>query len=228
MFRMIVFLLLIYLGSAFQPKPLDYHELTTKEFVRLVALQQPVNVYEPDYKLLDATIFHLTNQERMNRGLKPLSYAVGLHLSAQNFAKDMIQMDFYGHNHPYSPALATLNERVGFHTWEFPRKSENIGQYQVIDTPEQYCCRRKRDGSFEYMDCDSKHLFYPYTYEKFAQYAVDEWLNSPPHRRAMLDSTFTHMGCAARLSKKPYQACKAPYGRFVQNFGQRKESLNQN
>lgn len=70
----------------------------------------------------------------------------------------MIQLDFYGHIHPYSPSLATLTKRVELHT--------NV-----------------------------------------------------------LDSTYTHLGCAARISKDSYQACTVPFGRFVQNFGALKSEI---
>lgn len=202
--RFICFFVVIVLMAAWKAEQLDYYEISPDAFILLPELKRPVDAYKPNYLLLDAAIFHATNKARQQFGLKPLQYTAGLHQTAEGYAKDMIQMDFYGHVHPYSPALATLAKRVELHTWAFRKTAENIGQYQVIDTAPEYCCRRKRDGTFEYFDCENKKLFYPYSYEGFAQYAVEQWINSPSHRHNILDSTYTHLGCSVRISKDSY------------------------
>lgn len=223
--RIICVFLGILLMASWKGEEPDYYEISSDDFLLLLELKRPVDALKPNYLLLDAAIFHATNKARKQFGLKPLQYASGLHQTAESYAKDMIQMDFYGHVHPYSPALATLAKRIKINTWAFMKTAENIGQYQVIDTESEYCCRRKRDGNFEYFNCENKKLFYPFSYAGFAQYAVEEWLNSPSHRHHVLDSTYTHMGCAARISKNSYQTCKAPFGRFVQNFGTLKQKI---
>jgi uncharacterized protein YkwD len=221
--RIIFFFVGVMLIASWKNEQPNYYEISGDSFALLPDLQKPINAFKPDYSLLDAAIFHATNKARQQFGLKLLQYDAGLHQTTNNYAKDMIQLNFYGHVHPYSPSLATLAQRVQIHTWAFKKTAENIGQYQVIDTAPEYCCRRKRDGSFEYFDCENKKLFSPFNYEDFAQYAVEQWMNSPSHRHHVLDSTYTHLGCAARISKDSYQGCKTPFGRFVQNFG----ALNQ-
>ncbi len=223
--RVICFFWGILLIASWKAEQPDYYEISADAFMLLPELKHSVDTYKPNYLLLDAAIFHATNKTRQQFGLKLLQYDAGLHQTANNYAKDMIQMNFYGHVHPYSPSLATLAQRVQIHTWAFKKTAENIGQYQVIDTAPEYCCRRKRDGSFEYFDCENKQLFSPYNYGGFAQYAVEQWMNSPSHRRNVLDSTYTHLGCAVRISKDSYQGCKTPFGRFVQNFGALKSEI---
>ena len=223
--RLICFFLGIVLMASWKAEQPGYYEISADSFNLLPEIKHPVDAYKPNYPLLDAAVFHATNKARQQFGLKPFQYAAGLHQTAEGYAKDMIQMDFYNHVHPYSPSLATLAQRVQVHTWAFRRTAENIGQYQVIDTTPEYCCRRKRDGTFEYFNCENKTLFYPLSYAGFAQYAVEQWLNSPSHRHTVLDSTYTHLGCAARISKDSYQACKVPFGRFVQNFGALKPEI---
>jgi uncharacterized protein YkwD len=203
----------------------DYYELSAEAFASLPELKRPIDAIKPNYGLLDATLFHAANQIRKQFGLKLFQYDPGLHKTAEGYAVDMIQMNFYSHIHPYSPALATLAKRVEMHTWAFRKTAENIGQYQVIDTADEYCCRRKRDGSFEYFDCESKKLFYPYNYTDFAEYAVTQWMNSPAHRHNLLDSAYTHVGSAGRIVKDSYQNCQAPFARFVQNFGALKAEI---
>ncbi len=217
--RVLRFLVLLLLAGSFRTESPDYYAFPLERFVQLPELKSAVDARRPNYALLDAAIFHLTNQTRSQFGIKLLEYDSGLHQTAQGYATDMIQMGFYGHNHPYSPSLTTLAQRVKVHTWAFLKIGENIGQYQLIDTAPEYCCRKKRDGTFEYFDCESKTVYHSYTYEDFAQYAVDEWMKSPGHRRNLLDSTYTHLGTAVRISKDPYGTCSAPFGRFVQNFG---------
>ncbi len=217
--RAICFLFLFGLLVSFQTGSVNYYALSSDDFLKLPEANQVINAKHPNYALLDAAIFHNTNIARRTHGLPPLQHAAGLQQAAQQFASDMIQMGFYNHVHLYSPSFAKLTQRVETFTREYSRMAENIGQYQLIDSPPEYCCRRKRDGSFEYFNCDNKHLLNVFNYLDFAQYAVDEWMNSPSHRHNVLDSTYTHLGCAARLSKNPYQECRAPFGRFVQNFG---------
>ncbi len=217
--RTLCFLFLLLLMGSFKTEQQDYHDFPLENFIQLPELKSFIDARKPNYDLLDAAVFHFTNQTRNKLGLKSLHHDPGLYQTAGNYAGDMIQLGFYGHHHPYSPLLATLGDRVKLHTWAFLKKAENIGQYQVVDTAPEYCCRRKKDGSFEYFDCENKKNFAEYTYEGFAQYAIGEWMKSPGHRRNILDSTYTHLGCAARISKEPYQACIAPFARFVQNFG---------
>ncbi|MFN8345685.1 MAG: CAP domain-containing protein [Spirosomataceae bacterium] len=217
--RIICLLSLLLLIASWKADRPNYYELSAEVFASLPELKRPVDAIKPDYLLLDAALFHAANKVRKQFSLPPFQYDPGLHKTAEAYAADMIQMNFYSHVHPYSPALATLAKRVEMHTWAFRKTAENIGQYQVIDTADEYCCRRKRDGSFEYFDCENRKLFSPYHYEGLAEYAVERWMHSPAHRHNMLDSAYTHLGSAGRIAKDSYQNCQAPFARFVQNFG---------
>jgi len=46
----------------------------------------------------------------------------------------------------------------------------------------------------------------PHTYVGFALSLLDHWMNSPGHRKNILDKNPAHLGCAARLARRGHDA----------------------
>jgi uncharacterized protein YkwD len=59
----------------------------------------------------------------------------------------------------------------------------------------------------------------PYTYLEYARLLVNGWMNSPPHRRNLLNPDYKYLGCSARFSKNPFKARQLPFARSTQNMG---------
>jgi uncharacterized protein YkwD len=197
-----------------------YYQLTDEAFFAQPASCQLISLANPDTLLLDAALFHATNEARHHAGLPPLQYDLALYLAASSHAESMIKRKYYSHENLYSLADLTAAKRIRQRTDRFNWTAENIGQYQTIDTPEWFGVRRNaRTGRYEYLDSETKQLYQPYSYADFARYAVRQWLASPHHRANLLNTAYSHVGCAGRLSPNPYVELHAPFGRLVQNFG---------
>lgn len=200
--------------------PVQGYLMRDESFFAQPVSQQTIVLDNPDTLLLDVALFQATNEARRAAGLSTLQYDQSLFQAARNHAASMIQYDYVSHEDLYQLSELTLLKRIQNQTNRFGRIAENIGQYQTIDTPEWYGVRfNRRSQRYEYLDSESKQPYRPYTYASYARYAVLQWLNSPHHRANLLNPLFTHVGCAVRLSAHPFKQRRAPFGRFVQNFG---------
>ncbi|GAB4038875.1 hypothetical protein GCM10028809_58380 [Spirosoma gilvum] len=179
-----------------------------------------MNLDHPDTLLLDLTLFQATNEARRLAGLPAVRYDRSLYHAARSHAESMMRNDYTSHEDLFNLETTTLLKRIQKQTNRFGWMAENIGLYQSIDTPDWFGVRfNKQAQRYEYLANDTKKAYQPYTYASYARYAVQQWLDSPHHRVNLLNPSFTHVGCAALLSERPYQQRRAPFGRLVQNFG---------
>ncbi|WP_461082572.1 CAP domain-containing protein [Spirosoma flavus] len=198
----------------------ELYQLQDAAFFALPNCHQLIDLDQPDTLLLDAALFQATNEARRAFKLPIFNYDPSLDKAARHHAQSMIRYDFYGHQNLYQLAAINPLKRIENHTKHFYQIAENIGQYQTINTAEWYGVRfNSRSKRYEYLDAESQALYKPFSYAQYARYAVQQWLNSAHHRANLLNPYFTHVGCAGRLSVKPFQQPRAPFGRVVQNFG---------
>ncbi|MDQ4140743.1 MAG: CAP domain-containing protein [Bacteroidota bacterium] len=196
-----------------------YYSITWQEFEKLTAARKTIPLKKPDYELLDAAIFQVTNKVREKEGVPVLQYLPALHRSATFHAQTMIDLDFYDHYNFKQLSYLTPDKRITAFGGFFHYSAENIAQYDIIDTEPEYCPIQEGKGYYNYLNCDTRKPFKPYTYLGYAETLVDGWLHSPPHRKSLLSINFQYMGCAARISKNPYQQRHVPFARVAQNFG---------
>jgi uncharacterized protein YkwD len=196
-----------------------YYTYTSEGFFQLPALYQTIDLFQPDYPLLEAAIFHATNEVRSAENLPPLRYSKGLHKAATLHATQMIELDFHSHYNEQNRYLYFPLDRIREFDKKIPLIGENIAEYPLLHTQDTYCPERQKNGNFAYFHCKTHKLLEVYSYIAFAKMAVDKWMNSPPHRKTMLHADFQYVGCAARFSRNPYQDRKLPFARLTQNFG---------
>lgn len=211
---------LIYWATA-QQAPLTpaYYHLTWQEFKALPAAWKTIPLKQPDYELLDAAIFQVTNKARAQEGKPPLQYLPALHRSAVFHAQAMIDLEFYDHYNLKQLVYLTPDKRITAFGGFFHYTAENIAQYDIINTDLEYCPARQPNGSFSYLNCHTRRPYRAYTYLAYAEVVVNGWLHSPPHRKSLLSTDYQYVGCAARISKNPYQQRQVPFARLAQNFG---------
>lgn len=110
-------------------------------------------------------IFHLTNRQRTEREIEPLTYEAKLADAACAHSRDMIQRDFFRHENPDGRGPS---ERVARqHRQLIGETGENIA------------------GQSGPGHARGRSL---------ATQTVDQWMDSPPHRKNILHSDFTHLG----------------------------------
>lgn len=218
----ILLTLLIQLSARGQEIPPDslYYTYTFEEFFySLSALYETIDIQQPDYYLLDAAIYHATNEARTEENLPPLKYNLALHKAAALHATHMIDLDFHSHYNEKIRYFYFPLDRIREFDKKVPLVGENIGEYPLMWSMETYCPERQKNEKFIYFNCKTHEPLEVYSYIAFAKMAVDRWMNSPPHRKSILNADFQYTGCAARFSNNPYQERKLPFARLTQNFG---------
>ncbi|GAB3956056.1 hypothetical protein GCM10028805_44730 [Spirosoma harenae] len=206
--------------------PPEGYLMSDEAFFAQPLAQQLIVLDHPDTLLLNLALFQATNEARRKFGLPVCHYDRFLYQAARDHAESMMLHDYTSHEDLYNLETTTLLKRVQKQTKRFGWMAENIGQYQTIDTPDWYSARFNRQkGRYDYISTDTKQLYRPYTYARYARYAVQQWLDSPHHRVNLLNPSFTHVGCVMLLSANPYKQRKAPFGRVIQNFGAERSTV---
>ncbi len=196
-----------------------YYQLSWAEFKNLPAVRKNIPLNQPDYDLLDAAIFQVTNKVRVQENKLPLQFSSLLYRSAVFHAQAMIDLDFYAHYNYKQVHYLTPYKRILAFGGLFHYTAENIAQYDIINTDLEYCPAKQPNGNFRYLNCKTLQPYQAFTYLAYAEAVVNGWLHSPPHRVNLLSSNYQYMGCAARISKNPYRQRQVPFARLAQNFG---------
>lgn len=117
-------------------------------------------------------VVQLTNQRREAHGLDPITPDSGLTRTACTHSRDMLFRDFVAHENPDGQSPADRVSR--WHRRLIGPVAENVWS-QTGGGPD-----RNRP-------------------EPLAERIVEGWMDSPPHRHTLLDSTGTHLGvCVVR------------------------------
>ncbi|MEL7533549.1 MAG: CAP domain-containing protein [Bacteroidota bacterium] len=188
-----------------------------EEFYALPEAHQSIEFATVDNKLLTAAVFYLSNQVREEHGLRPFDFDPDLQEMALYHTKAMAQFHFMGHYNEYEPKMRTPAKRA----WAFNANftSENVGRfllYQLADDQEYYAAFSEGKNQF----FDLKENPVPkHTYWSFAEAVLQAWLDSPSHRRNLLNPQYGTLGCAVSLSPGEQLPYAIPVAYATQNFG---------
>lgn len=168
----------------------------------------------PDYATLATAMERLTNAERKKQGIAALATNRILRRSSERYAQRMVAEGFLAHEDPTSTDLHTPPQRVAAAGGANPATSENIADvpafrvesgepFYVLDA-EHYVIAREPDGP----------PIEAHTYATFAATVVEGWMNSPGHRRNLLNPDALEQGIGAQM----YLQNGIPAFVVVQNF----------
>jgi uncharacterized protein YkwD len=183
---------------------------------------QPIDPFQPNYEMLNESIFRATNEVRAAYGLRLFEKDSILQSAAQYHANAMIKYDFYGHKNPFNATMSGLFDRVLYFSGsqvKFGKFSENIAQIDLIATDGKYCIKKQNNGYYRYYNCTTGQTIPLFTYKELAITIVGMWMSSPGHRKNILDAQCSLMGASVGLSPTAYRSAKPPFVRVVQNFG---------
>ncbi len=161
--------------------------------------------------LLDSAIRAEVNYHRCRAGLPKVGDAGnGLAKQAKKHSRWMARNQQLTHRSTV-PGAATLKQRVKASGVKFRTGSENIGmvhRYQIDNR------RFKIKGQCQFATYEGKSLP-AHSYASLARHAVNLWMNSPGHRKNILDRKVTKMSTAVAFDPKANYC-----GRFwlTQNF----------
>ena len=218
--KYLFFILLLSKSILAQHDSLNY-KMPTQKFMSLAKVNQPIDVRNPNFELLDAALFHATNEQRTALNLPNFLYSSIIHEVAIGHSVAMINQDFYSHDNPFDATNKSLPDRIFRRTKVYHQIAENIAQHDVLMAAGNMYCYTppKSGGDFFYFDCNTKKAIPMMTYAELARSVVNGWMNSPPHRANILDLKLKYMACAGRFSKNPYKSQRSPFARLTQNFG---------
>lgn len=188
-FRMVSLLVIVVLtshSSMAQRKWNDkyYETLTDNNFRDFKLFHQPINLKKIDYKVLNAAVFFVSNEARLERGLEALPYNPHLEIMAWNHSKAMGQKDFFDHINKKDKKRKEPKHRAGLAGITNPLIAENISSI----------------GGYRFG-----------SYLELADYLIDGWIDSPPHRKTLYGTDAVQLGCGVYYYTGVWQKNKDIY-----------------
>jgi uncharacterized protein YkwD len=172
----------------------QYAEFTEQTFPSYPPAREVIDFKTIDYPLLNAAVFYATSKERRKLGMKPYRYSELCEQAAFAHAQDMVNLNFYSHTSKVS-GKETIKDRLELVGIMNAVAGENIINSFAIDykagtpvyTPEQNVSKQ-----FSYQK--NGPPIPNHTYLSLAESLVSAWMNSPNHRRNILNPEFSYLG----------------------------------
>jgi uncharacterized protein YkwD len=162
---------------------------------------QPDALSEIDFKninknLIQAAVFHATNQQRIMYKLKPFIYSPLLEKTAMLHAEDMVKYNFFSHYNPVLNEHKSLDQRIMLFGKPRGYYAENLANQFAIQYKSGDKILPPKRGSGIFRTQEGKPIP-AHTYISFAESVVELWMNSPGHRANILDEKLLLLGTGA-------------------------------
>lgn len=158
-------------------------------------LERPVPRSGPDQTLVDVAVRIATNRARCDRGLAPLRPDVRLLQTARGHSEDMARGGFFDHFSPVA-GRSTLDRRLRLARADYDAAGENLARLPRFDfRNRRFIIRDRRRCDFAFR-ADGPSIE-PFSYRALGERVVEGWLDSPGHRRNLLDERWTRLGTGA-------------------------------
>lgn len=151
-------------------------------------------------------IHDLTNAERTSRGLPPLSSHSGASAAAAHHSRDMAQRGYFDHKSKGLFRRTNPSQRMASYGFQPRMSAENIAMVPTFNSQivQSTSGRSRQTVASDYNG-----------YGRLAQYAMQEWMRSPGHRKNILNPQLTTMGVGVAIGMRG----DVPYVYLTQNFG---------
>ncbi len=186
MFRytLIGLLIIIFSSSALSQrkwKDQFYEELTNENFRDFKLFKKELNPEKLDYKLINAAVFYVSNEARIEYGLSAVEFQPNLEIMAWNHSIKMAKNDFFDHYNPKDKKRKNPEQRAKLAGIKNPSIGENISA--------------SGGRSFG-------------TYLELADHLIDGWIDSPPHRKTLYAKGAVQLGCGVYFYDGLWQKSK--------------------
>ena len=139
-------------------------------------------------------LFWATSDARARLGQTRPARARVLEAMAQDYADRMRDKRFVAHEDPFDASRRTPKDRALRAGVKNPMVSENLATNATIDyTSGQKVYHKGIPGEFR--ASPEGPLLSTHTYATLAKRLVEQWLNSPGHRKNLLDPSVVELGC---------------------------------
>lgn len=194
----------------------DYKRYDIHAFMKLAAINQPIDFKHMDRPLLHAAMFYATNQERIKNGLKPFKHLDRMEKVAADHASDMVNYNFYSHVSRVK-GKSTIVDRFKLEGLNLMSIAENISSSNALQYQNGRKVNPPRSGLFTYAS-SKREVIVAHTYLSYAKEVVRLWMESPSHRKSILNPHHEYLGCGAMVyAEKSFY--NMPYLMGVQCFG---------
>ncbi len=174
-----------------------------------------------DFEKLNYSIYEKTNAVRKDNSLSLLTYSTELSIISSLHSTQMKKFNFFSHTNKFNQSLKDLKDRVSFFNLNFSKVTENIADLSLLNTfTEEVFEIRKCENQINFFSKKNGNQFNFHTITSFSEYVVNAWMNSKGHRKNILDSDVTHLGCGAVLYYREINNLgdKLAYLKVTQNF----------
>lgn len=188
--RKVILLIIIAIGfnslSLAQRKWKDeyYQTLNDDDFRDFKLFKKSIDTKKVDYKILNAAVFFVTNEARIEKGLSILEYQENLEIMAWNHSISMGKKDFFDHTNKEEKKRKTPEDRAELAGVQNPKIGENISAV----------------GGTAFN-----------SYLALADHLVQGWLDSPPHRKTLYSKDALQLGCGVYYFDGLWQKNRALY-----------------
>lgn len=175
-------------GSVTEPEErgLKLHEMEAKAFRELPEAAANIDFENIDHHLLAAAVFHETNVRRLENDLPALDYKPGLREAARIQARGMRKEEMISHQHP-DESKKTLGDRLEFLGIKGSFYAENVAMtFGIQYESGEPMFPREQEGRKIFSKEAGGPAIPPHTYLSFATTLLDQWMNSPGHRKNIL------------------------------------------
>lgn len=171
--------------------------------------QRGADIIDPghfDEARLCGLIFDLTNAERARAGLRPLAQSRGAASAATQHSRDMASRGYFDHKSKGFFKRTNPSDRMATYGYQPRMSAENIA---MIPTFNNQIIRTSSDRSRQVMAADYN------SYDRLARYAMREWMNSPGHRKNIMNPQLSTLGVGVAVGMRK----NVPYVYLTQDFG---------
>lgn len=194
----------------------DYTRYDASTFFALPQVQALIDPRQMDYPLLQAAVFYATNESRAGEGLAPFLHSQALEDAAAAHSQAMTQHNFFSHT-SVIPGLESMTSRLSAVGIPPSAMAENIAQFSGLNyEPGKLVYTPDVNGgffSYEYKGTPLK----PRSYAGAARHVLQQWMDSPGHRRNILNPNLKYLGAGlSAFEKKSFY--NMLYFNATQNF----------
>ncbi len=178
-----------------------YGEGTPAEFAKRDDVQKEIDPEHFDAALLSAAIFHRTNAVRAEHELPALEYSTQAAKAAQAHSEAMANGDYLSHGTPKKKKNLSPYERLHNEGLQPQFSAENIAFSFLLkyESGKPFFTREENGKTLYSYEPEGEPL-QSNTYLSFASSIVQQWMDSPPHRKNLLSKEPTQLGVGAALS----------------------------
>lgn len=163
---------------------------------RAFAMQIPAGKLDP--AILDRAILYHSNRARCRAGLRPLGADPALRAVATEHSRDMVRLGFFDHTSPV-PGKTTIGDRLRLRGVPYRSAAENLATAKRLQIESGQPVYPLGQARCAYSLTPNGRRLPVRTYDSIAETLVTSWIESPGHRRNLMNPAFSRHGASGSI-----------------------------